>query len=90
MDRYANVRHCNTEYFHPESIASYPGQAEISVGIADAHLRYLQRDGTTRDGERGQLYGPETDNADGRGSLNAAAISRSRWSSGTASSRQNE
>ena len=26
---------------------------------ADAHLRYLQRDGTTRDGERGRLYGAE-------------------------------
>jgi len=33
---------------------------------ADAHLRYLQRDGTTREGERGRLYGPETDAADGR------------------------
>jgi type IV secretory pathway VirD2 relaxase len=33
---------------------------------ADAHLRYLQRDGTTREGERGKLYGPETDAADGR------------------------
>jgi type IV secretory pathway VirD2 relaxase len=30
------------------------------------HLRYLQRDGTTREGERGRLYGPETDAADGR------------------------
>jgi len=33
---------------------------------ADAHIRYLQRDGTTRDGERGRLYDPATDNADGR------------------------
>ncbi|MCI0598582.1 MAG: DUF3363 domain-containing protein [Beijerinckiaceae bacterium] len=33
---------------------------------ADAHLRYLRRDGTTREGERGKLYGPETDAADGR------------------------
>ena len=33
---------------------------------ADAHLRYLQRDGTTREGERGRLYGPQTDAADGR------------------------
>ena len=32
---------------------------------ADAHLRYLQRDGTTREGERARLYGPETDAADG-------------------------
>jgi len=33
---------------------------------ADAHLRYLQRDGTNREGERGRLYGRETDAADGR------------------------
>jgi type IV secretory pathway VirD2 relaxase len=33
---------------------------------ADSHLRYLQRDGTTRECERGKLYGPETDVADGR------------------------
>jgi type IV secretory pathway VirD2 relaxase len=32
---------------------------------ADAHIRYLQRDGTTRDGERGRLYAAETDAADG-------------------------
>lgn len=35
-------------------------------GAAGAHLRYLQRDGTTRDGERGQLYGPERDVEDCR------------------------
>ncbi len=33
---------------------------------ADAHLRYLQREGTTRDGGRGTLYGPDTDHADGK------------------------
>ena len=33
---------------------------------ADAHLRYLQRDGTDREGERGRLYGSETDAVDGR------------------------
>jgi type IV secretory pathway VirD2 relaxase len=33
---------------------------------ADAHVRYLQRDGTTRDGERGRLYGAEIDEADGK------------------------
>jgi type IV secretory pathway VirD2 relaxase len=32
---------------------------------ADTHIRYLQRDGTTRDGERGRLYAAETDAADG-------------------------
>ena len=33
---------------------------------ADAHPRYLQRDGTDREGEKGRLYGAETDVADGR------------------------
>ncbi|QUD90418.1 DUF3363 domain-containing protein [Phenylobacterium montanum] len=33
---------------------------------AQAHLRYLQRDGTTRDGERGRLYGPGGEGGDGR------------------------
>jgi type IV secretory pathway VirD2 relaxase len=33
---------------------------------AIAHLNYLQRDGTTRDGGRGQLYGPDVDPRDGR------------------------
>lgn len=28
------------------------------------HLRYIERDGVTRDGERGEAYGPETDTAD--------------------------
>jgi type IV secretory pathway VirD2 relaxase len=30
------------------------------------HLRYIQRDGVTREGGRGELYGAETDHADGR------------------------
>jgi type IV secretory pathway VirD2 relaxase len=33
---------------------------------AAAHLRYLQRDGTTRDGERGSLYGRDADSVDGK------------------------
>lgn len=28
------------------------------------HLRYIERDGTTRNGQRGQAYGPNTDTAD--------------------------
>jgi type IV secretory pathway VirD2 relaxase len=32
---------------------------------ARAHLRYVQRDGTSRDGERGQLYSETEDRADG-------------------------
>jgi type IV secretory pathway VirD2 relaxase len=39
---------------------------KLGSGAAGAHLRYLQRDGTTCDGERGQLYGPERDREDGR------------------------
>lgn len=31
---------------------------------AKAHLRYVERDGTTRDGGRGQLYGADTDKVD--------------------------
>src|SRR3954451_976166 len=36
---------------------------------AVAHLRYLQRDGTTREGERGTLYSADLDNADGKAFL---------------------
>ncbi|WP_430244443.1 relaxase/mobilization nuclease domain-containing protein [Neorhizobium sp. DAR64861/K0K2] len=34
-------------------------------GKAAAHLRYIQRDGTSRDGERGRLYSANEDRADG-------------------------
>ena len=34
-------------------------------GKAAAHLRYIQRDGTSRDGERGRLYSAADDRADG-------------------------
>ncbi len=33
---------------------------------AQAHLRYVQRDGVTRDGQPGQLYSADQDRADGR------------------------
>lgn len=36
---------------------------------ARAHMRYVERDGTTRDGGRGQLYGSATDKADGKAFL---------------------
>ena len=36
---------------------------------ATAHLRYLQRDGTTREGERGQLYDRGDEPADGKAFL---------------------
>jgi len=34
-------------------------------GRATAHLRYIQRDGTSRDGERGRLYSATQDRTDG-------------------------
>src|SRR5260370_29164485 len=39
---------------------------KVGSRAADAHVRYLQREGTTHDGERGRLYGAETDTADGK------------------------
>jgi type IV secretory pathway VirD2 relaxase len=43
--------------------------ADSGGKAAVAHLRYLQRDGTTREGERGTLYSAELDNADGKAFL---------------------
>ncbi|MBX9898024.1 MAG: relaxase/mobilization nuclease and DUF3363 domain-containing protein [Qipengyuania sp.] len=39
---------------------------------ARAHMRYVERDGTTRDGGRGQLYGADTDKVDGKAFLEKA------------------
>ncbi|WP_407036221.1 relaxase/mobilization nuclease domain-containing protein [Facivitalis istanbulensis] len=40
-----------------------------SMGAARAHLRYIQRDGVTREGEPGRLYSDEQDGADGKAFL---------------------
>ncbi|MFZ3361099.1 MAG: DUF3363 domain-containing protein, partial [Xanthobacteraceae bacterium] len=39
---------------------------KVGSRAADAHIRYLQRDGTTRDGQRGRLYSAAIDEADGK------------------------
>ena len=39
------------------------------IGVARAHLRYIQRDGVTRDGDPGQLYSADKDIADGKAFL---------------------
>lgn len=39
---------------------------------ARAHMRYVERDGTTRDGGRGQLYSAEAENVDAKTFLNKA------------------
>jgi hypothetical protein len=41
----------------------------ISGKAVNAHLRYLERDGVTRDGEKGQAYSADKDAADGLGFL---------------------
>jgi type IV secretory pathway VirD2 relaxase len=43
---------------------------------AQAHLRYVVRDGTTREGGRGQLYGSDSDNTDGKAFLERGAGDR--------------
>jgi type IV secretory pathway VirD2 relaxase len=43
---------------------------------AVAHLRYLQRDGTTREGERGSLYSADLDAADGKAFLERGSEDR--------------
>jgi len=47
---------------------------------ARAHLRYLQRDGTTRAGERGPLYSADHDAVDGRTFLERGAGDRHQFS----------
>lgn len=44
--------------------------------VARAHMRYIQRDGVTREGLPGELYGPETDRADGDDFLKRTAGDR--------------
>ncbi|MEJ5979116.1 relaxase/mobilization nuclease RlxS [Novosphingobium sp. PS1R-30] len=43
---------------------------------AKAHLRYVQRDGTSRSGERSELYGPDSDHADRDAFLNRSEGNR--------------
>ncbi len=44
--------------------------------VARAHMRYIQRDGVTREGLPGELYGPATDRADGDDFLKRTAGDR--------------
>ncbi|MBT1510311.1 DUF3363 domain-containing protein [Bradyrhizobium sp. SRL28] len=45
------------------------GRQFVSAKAVDAHLRYLERDGVTKDGEKGQVYSAEHDAEDGRAFL---------------------
>lgn len=42
------------------------------LSAAHAHVRYLERDGTTREGDRGRLYGAEEDAVSGKSFLERA------------------
>jgi len=45
-------------------------------GAAAAHMRYIQRDGVTREGQPGRLYGADQDRIDGRDFLDRQAGDR--------------
>jgi hypothetical protein len=45
------------------------GRQFVSARAVDAHLRYLERDGVTKDGAKGQVYSGERDVEDGRAFL---------------------
>jgi len=47
-----------------------------ALGAARAHLRYIQRDGVTREGTPGELYGRDADMADGKAFLERSAADR--------------
>jgi type IV secretory pathway VirD2 relaxase len=47
--------------------ASIVKLGQKGLARATAHVRYLQRDGTTREGERGALYSEREDRADAKG-----------------------
>lgn len=48
----------------------------IGLGAAKAHLRYIERDGTGRDGENGYVYSADKDQADGAEFLKRSAPDR--------------
>jgi type IV secretory pathway VirD2 relaxase len=45
------------------------GRQFVSANAVDAHLRYLERDGVTKDSAKGQVYSTERDAEDGRAFL---------------------
>ncbi len=45
------------------------GRQFVGAKAVDAHLRYLERDGVTKDGEKGHVYSAERDVEDGRAFL---------------------
>jgi len=54
---------------NPQRGARGPKMPGTTSKAADAHLRYLERDGVTRDGEKGHAYSALENDADGRAFL---------------------
>ena len=46
----------------------------VSIRAVDAHLRYLERDGVTRDGEKGRVYSAIEDGRRPRGERFSSAV----------------
>lgn len=53
---------------------SIPKLSGKGIAAARAHMRYVQRDGVTREGAPGRLYGAQTDKADGRAFIDRAEV----------------
>jgi type IV secretory pathway VirD2 relaxase len=51
---------------NPQRGSRGPKMRDVASKAVDAHLRYLERDGVTRDGEKGRVYSAGEDEADGR------------------------
>jgi type IV secretory pathway VirD2 relaxase len=51
---------------NPQRGSRGPKMRGVASKAVDAHLRYLERDGVTRDGEKGQVYTAGENEADGR------------------------
>ena len=66
-DRYAAFR--SRRVIIKSRIVKLAGKGSAA---ARAHMRYIERDGTTRDGGRGQLYGADADKVDGKAWLDKA------------------
>src|SRR5450755_4415768 len=52
------------------------GRQFVSARAVDAHLRYLERDGVTKDGAKGQVYSAQRDVEDGRAFLDRSRDDR--------------
>ena len=67
VDRFSGMRVRARRVMVKARVVKFPGPK--AAGAAHAHLRYLQRDGVTREGEHGRFYSTFSDDADGKAFL---------------------